>query len=184
MIVVPRLHPLGAACQRLPTVQRCDSGGNHGAVAAAIVGRLYSLPVNLVHHCGHLPLDARWQCVAVITESPDRRDRSTAATLPSLTKPTAPELKDGGDQEAVTTKPFGWCCAELDDAMTQPPNSAFSVDETGVLYLAVGCMETEEGPGWLDQAVLFCPFCGTSLQTRDGVVRRSLGTTIQQNRQA
>jgi hypothetical protein len=43
----------------------------------------------------------------------------------------------------------------------------FRVDEeTGVLYLAVGYVETEDGPGWMDHAVMFCPFCGATLQRR------------------
>jgi hypothetical protein len=46
------------------------------------------------------------------------------------------------------TKLFGSCCVDLHDAMTQPPNSMFRVDEeTGVLCLAVGYVETEDGPG-------------------------------------
>ena len=68
------------------------------------------------------------------------------------------------------TEPFGSCCVDLHDAMTQPPNSMFRVDEeTGVLYLAVGYVETEDGPGWMDQAVMFCPFCGATLQMRADV---------------
>jgi hypothetical protein len=71
------------------------------------------------------------------------------------------------------TKPFGSCCTDLREAMTQPPNSMFRVDEeTGVLYLSVGYVETEDGPGWMDQAVMFCPFCGATLQTRAWVAGR------------
>ena len=60
---------------------------------------------------------------------------------------------------------FGQCCNNLRDAMEGPPNSFFRVDENGVLYLTVGYVMTEKGPGWFDQGVLFCPFCGTQLQT-------------------
>ena len=67
------------------------------------------------------------------------------------------------------TKSFGSCCSELRNAMTQPPNSMFRVEENGVLYLSVGYMQLEEGVGWFDSAVLFCPFCGAVLQTRDEV---------------
>jgi hypothetical protein len=67
---------------------------------------------------------------------------------------------------------FGSCCNDLADAISQPPNSLFRVDD-GVLYLTVGYIETEEGVGWFEQAVLFCPFCGMRLQTREEISRRS-----------
>jgi hypothetical protein len=70
-------------------------------------------------------------------------------------------------------KPFGTCCSELADAMAEPPESFFHVEENGVLYLAVGYAPTEDGPGFFDQAVLFCPFCGSQLQTREEVSRRA-----------
>jgi len=45
----------------------------------------------------------------------------------------------------------------------------FRVEGNGVLYLSVGYVMTENGPGWFDQAVLFCPFCGAQLQTRESI---------------
>jgi hypothetical protein len=45
--------------------------------------------------------------------------------------------------------------------------------ENGVLYLAVGYAVTENGTGWFDQAVLFCPFCGQQLQTAEEIRARS-----------
>jgi hypothetical protein len=39
--------------------------------------------------------------------------------------------------------------------------------------MAVGYAQTERGVGWFDHAVMFCPFCGTRLQTPDEVKRRS-----------
>jgi len=53
--------------------------------------------------------------------------------------------------------------------MAEPPNSMFRVEGNGVLYLSVGYVMTENGPGWFDQAVLFCPFCGAQLQTRESI---------------
>jgi hypothetical protein len=73
----------------------------------------------------------------------------------------------------IAMKSFGTCCKDFHDAMNHPPNSMFRVDENGVLYLAVGYQVTEEGPAWFDQAVLFCPFCGADLQTRDEISSRS-----------
>jgi len=68
--------------------------------------------------------------------------------------------------------PFGSCCKSMHDALTHPPNSLFRIDEDmGVLYLSVGYVETQDGPGWFDQAVVFCPFCGSLLQTAEQVQR-------------
>jgi hypothetical protein len=69
--------------------------------------------------------------------------------------------------------PFGSCCSELKDAMQSPPNSSFRVEENGVLYFTVGYVETEQGPGWFDQAVIFCPFCGKQLQSKDEIAAKS-----------
>ena len=68
---------------------------------------------------------------------------------------------------------FGACCKDLKDAMTSPPNSFFRVEENGVLYLTVGYIGTQEGPGWFDQAVIYCPFCGQKIQDRDEIARTS-----------
>jgi hypothetical protein len=68
---------------------------------------------------------------------------------------------------------FGSCCGDLQDALTAPPEKLFRVEANGVLYLAVGYANTDQGVGWFDQAVLFCPFCGSSLQSRAEIRRRS-----------
>ena len=65
------------------------------------------------------------------------------------------------------------CCKDLADAMTGPPNSFFRTEENGVLYLTVGYVQTNEGPGWFDHAVIFCPFCGKKLQYREEIKRIS-----------
>jgi hypothetical protein len=70
-------------------------------------------------------------------------------------------------------KTFGTCCKELADALSEPPNSFFHTADNGVLYLTVGYVVTKEGPGFFDQAVLFCPFCGRQLQTREEVSRHA-----------
>jgi hypothetical protein len=49
----------------------------------------------------------------------------------------------------------------------------FRVEENGVLYLTVGYAMTPQGPGWFDQAVMFCPFCGARLQQEDDIAARS-----------
>lgn len=58
--------------------------------------------------------------------------------------------------------------------MTSPPTSFFRVEENGVMYLTVGYAQSAQGTGWFDQAVLFCPFCGSQLQSRDEI-RRAAG---------
>lgn len=70
---------------------------------------------------------------------------------------------------------FGSCCEDLADAMHQVPESFFRVEKNGVLYLTVGYIRTEQGPGWFDQVVLFCPFCGRELQTREAVAKAGRG---------
>jgi hypothetical protein len=53
--------------------------------------------------------------------------------------------------------------------MTKVPNSFFRIESKGVLYLTVGYLSTEDGPGFFDHAVLYCPFCGQQLQTRESI---------------
>ncbi len=69
---------------------------------------------------------------------------------------------------------FGSCCKDLKDAMTVPPNSMLRVTDWGVLYLTVGYVQTDEGMHWMDQAVLFCPFCGKQLQSPEEVRAKAL----------
>ena len=68
---------------------------------------------------------------------------------------------------------FGSCCAELDSAMTVPANSLFRCEENGVLYLTIGYAQTPQGTNWFDQAVIYCPFCGSQLQNRDDIKRKA-----------
>ena len=70
---------------------------------------------------------------------------------------------------------FGSCCKDLSDAMKQPPNSFFFVEKNNVLYLTVGYAQTEKGPGWFDQAVIYCPFCGKQLQSREEIAKKARG---------
>ena len=70
------------------------------------------------------------------------------------------------------TGDFGTCCSELKDCTTQP-NSMFRVEDNGTLYLSIAYVETEQGIGWFDQAVMFCPSCGKHLQDKEGVADRA-----------
>jgi hypothetical protein len=64
---------------------------------------------------------------------------------------------------------FGTCCKDLGDALSQPQHSFFRVEENGVLYMTIGYIDTEKGPSFFDQAVVYCPFCGKQLQTKDEI---------------
>lgn len=64
---------------------------------------------------------------------------------------------------------FGDCCEDLAGAMREVPNSFVHVEDNGVIYLTVGYVQTEDGPGYFDQAMMFCPFCGKRLQTPERV---------------
>jgi len=68
---------------------------------------------------------------------------------------------------------FGSCCKDLADAMSAPPNSFLHVADIGVLYLAVGYAQTERGPAFFDQAIIYCPFCGTQVQDRAEIARKA-----------
>jgi hypothetical protein len=61
------------------------------------------------------------------------------------------------------------------EALTLDGNRLLRVEDSGVLYLAVGYVKTPDGLGWFDHAVLFCPFCGSALQSREEI--RSQGRT-------
>jgi hypothetical protein len=71
---------------------------------------------------------------------------------------------------------FGSCCKDLGEAMTAPPQSFFRIEDNGVFYLTVGFAKTPEGTAWLDQAVLYCPFCGAQLQNREQIRKSVSGS--------
>ncbi|MFL6648867.1 MAG: hypothetical protein ACJ8KO_12985 [Sulfurifustaceae bacterium] len=57
--------------------------------------------------------------------------------------------------------------------MKEPPNAFFYVGKNDVFYLTVGYTRTEQGLGWFDHAVIYCPFCGKALQSREDIARKS-----------
>jgi hypothetical protein len=79
-------------------------------------------------------------------------------------------------ENAPSTGNFGSCCTDLRLALASGVTPLLRVRQNGVLYMAVGAMETVDGTAWFDQPVLFCPFCGTQLQNRDEVARREAET--------
>jgi hypothetical protein len=66
-------------------------------------------------------------------------------------------------------KDYGSCCKDLKEALEfSDYHPLLRIAENGGLYVAVGYVETKDsGVGWFDQAVFFCPFCGTQLMTRE-----------------
>jgi hypothetical protein len=72
---------------------------------------------------------------------------------------------------------FGACCNELKEALAgEEFEPLLTVGDDGVLYMSVGIVDLgegdEEGPGFVDHPLFFCPFCGTGLQSREDVAAR------------
>ncbi len=74
---------------------------------------------------------------------------------------------------AEDTTEVDFCCSHFRDAATYPPHSFFR-NENGVTILAVGFARTLEGPAFYDQAILFCPFCGSQLHTVEEVAAQRI----------
>jgi hypothetical protein len=73
---------------------------------------------------------------------------------------------------------FGTCCTELGNALNKRkvPNSFFVISPENILYQTIGYVNTAEGPGYFDQAVIFCPFCGKKLQDKIEIKAKSKST--------
>ncbi|MFM1816260.1 MAG: hypothetical protein RLZ98_2955 [Pseudomonadota bacterium] len=86
-----------------------------------------------------------------------------------------PEGEEKPDGEAAST--FGSCCDELKEALAAHGFEPFiSVGDDGVLYMSVGEVLLEgEQHNYVDHPIFFCPFCGTSLQSRDEIMARLTG---------
>ena len=71
---------------------------------------------------------------------------------------------------------FGSCCEELRSVLIgEGFEPLISVAPNGVLYLAVGIVDTEdeEESGLFDHPLFYCPFCGKELQTEAEVEAKS-----------
>ena len=73
--------------------------------------------------------------------------------------------------ESIHKGEFGSCCNDLMNVLdaSRTPNSFFRVEDNNVLYLTIGYADTEYGPGYFDQAVIYCPFCGQKLQDKEEI---------------
>ncbi|MEO1205129.1 MAG: hypothetical protein AAFV45_02245 [Pseudomonadota bacterium] len=81
-------------------------------------------------------------------------------------------MSDGEPDGSKTDRAFGSCCMELQEAIqAEDFEPLITLGPDDVLYISVGLMdlEDEDEPGMVDHPIFFCPFCGTSLQSRDEV---------------
>jgi hypothetical protein len=72
----------------------------------------------------------------------------------------------------MTDDAFGSCCEALAKSVAAP-NSFFRQEEDGVWYLTIGYVNTPNGIGFFDEALIHCPFCGAKLQDSDEIERKS-----------
>lgn len=111
----------------------------------------------------------RWRAPGATTSAPGRE----GAPAGPAGEP-APAAGTGA-RPAVYPGRFGTCCESLGEALSPPPDpmtgetegapeSMFSVEEDGILYLNIGYFAAGDHPAFLAQSVIFCPFCGARLQ--------------------
>ena len=67
---------------------------------------------------------------------------------------------------------FGTCCEDLKHCMKQP-NCLVYVSEDGSFFMTIGYFQTDEGTGWFDHAIIFCPFCGKKLQEKSEIAEKT-----------
>ncbi|MBY4632230.1 hypothetical protein [Rhizobium croatiense] len=68
-----------------------------------------------------------------------------------------------------------FCCDSLKGVVAELPEPAAPTvyrADNGVVMMVVGLVQTEEGLGYLDQAILHCPFCGTILQDAKAIAEK------------
>lgn len=70
------------------------------------------------------------------------------------------------------------CCSAMDAVLTADEfEPCFTVDDDGVLCLTVGITDIEEDePTLVLEPIIFCPFCGTRLQSGDESDKGAAGT--------
>jgi hypothetical protein len=66
-----------------------------------------------------------------------------------------------------------FCCDALRGVVAEIPEPAaptiYRADD-GAMVMVVGLAQTEEGIGYLEQAIEYCPYCGTKLQDAKSLV--------------
>ncbi|OWV90810.1 hypothetical protein ATY81_05635 [Rhizobium sp. R72] len=69
-----------------------------------------------------------------------------------------------------------FCCDSLREVAAELPAPAAPTiyrSDDGKVMMVVGLIQTEEGLGYLDQAIAHCPFCGTKLQDTEAAEKVS-----------
>ncbi|PDT06168.1 hypothetical protein CO666_00665 [Rhizobium chutanense] len=68
-----------------------------------------------------------------------------------------------------------FCCDSLKGVVADLPEPAAPIiyrADNGVMMMVVGLVQSEEGLGYLDQAIMHCPFCGTKLQDAKAIAEK------------
>ncbi|MGO8093354.1 hypothetical protein [Rhizobium leguminosarum] len=68
-----------------------------------------------------------------------------------------------------------FCCDSLKGVVADLPEPAAPTvyrADNGVLMMVVGLVQSEEGLGYLDQAIMHCPFCGIKLQDAKAIAEK------------
>ncbi|WP_416064851.1 hypothetical protein ACK9YZ_19310 [Rhizobium sp. ZK1] len=68
-----------------------------------------------------------------------------------------------------------FCCDSLKGVVAELPEPAVPTiyrADNGVMMMVVGLAQTEKGLGYLDQAIMHCPFCGTKLQDTEAIAEK------------
>lgn len=68
-----------------------------------------------------------------------------------------------------------FCCDALREVAAELPAPAAPTiyrSDDGVLMMVVGLVQTENGLGYLDQAILHCPFCGSKLRDAKAIAEK------------
>lgn len=69
----------------------------------------------------------------------------------------------------------GFCCEELEDAVSQDADASLIEHDSGLILLNLGQREEDGETGVVLATIRFCPFCGTEIQT-DEDVEAALGS--------
>ncbi len=68
-----------------------------------------------------------------------------------------------------------FCCDTLKSVVAELPEPAAPTiyrADSRVMMMVVGLAQTKEGLGYLDHAIMHCPFCGTKLQDAEAIAEK------------
>jgi hypothetical protein len=64
---------------------------------------------------------------------------------------------------------IGFCCEELEDAVSSDADAALIEHDSGLILLNLGQREADGETGTVLATIRFCPFCGTEIQTDEDI---------------